>query len=153
MCLARTLLNLLDMEPASHLSFPQVQHLSSGDSFFPDQPYHKNRNYNVYDQELPSYPLKHAGVVRKFKGGTKIHRKYSKINGRVKAGVSKGKRRVQESSNSFLSSFLPSLADLVFGNKGLKREVEEKEGNSRRRSDDLVGSQSGTYDEKPQVYF
>ena len=79
----------------------------------------------------------------------------------------KGRKRKEKEKSSFsLSSWLPSLASLVFGGGGgLAEETVERRGDgtkrdstrrdgtkSARRSQDLVGSQSGPYDdEKPQV--
>ena len=71
-------------------------------------------------------------------------------------GGGKGRERKEKDKSSFsLSSWLPSLASLVFGGGGglAEETVERRDGTkSARRSQDLVGSQSGPYDdEKPQV--
>jgi len=90
-------------------------------------------------------------VVKNLRGGAKNLRELSRMKSRVRGG--KGKRREEESSQFSLSSLLPSLASFVFGKGGVGEEDEERKGNARRRSEDLRGSQSGTYDEKPQVVF
>ena len=85
------------------------------------------------------------------RGGAKRLRQLSRTQARPRGG--KGKRREPERSNFSLSSLLPSLASLVFGRETVKEEVVERieEGNGGRRAEDLMGSQSETYDEKPQV--
>ena len=146
------------MEPASLIPFPRpVQHLPSTNSFFDNQP--KRRNSHYERQQLGIYnkrpaqrirnpssalqtrgSLKRSQVVKNFRGGELP---------RIKLRGGEGKRREEERFS--LSSLLPSLASFVFGRGEVGEEDEEREGNLRRRSDDLRGSQSGTYDEKPQV--
>ena len=153
---------------ASLMSFPPVQHLSSANSFFDNQPNPMDSHYDR--QPLKSYynrpaqrirnpsslpltrgALKRSSVVKNFRGGTKKLRQLSRIQARPRGG--KGKRREEEKSNFSFSSLLPSLASLVFGREAVKEEVGERieEANARRRAEDLMGSQSATYDEKPQV--
>ena len=150
------------MEPASLVPFPRpVAHLPSSASFFDAQPNPRNSHYDRQQLEIynkrpaqrirkPPSPLpargslKRSQVVKNLRGGAKNLRELSRMKSRVRGG--KGKRREEESSQFALSSILPSLASFVFG-KG----DEEVKGKARRREEDLRGSQSGTYDEKPQV--
>ena len=83
-------------------------------------------------------------MVKNFRGGAKNHRELSRIKSRVRGG--EGKKREEDRRKFSLSSLLPQLANLVLG-----KEEEDEKTNGRRRSDDVRGSQSGTYDEKPQV--
>ena len=150
------------------MPFPPVQHFSSGNSFFDNQPNPMESHYDrqplksYYNRPSPrirnpSSPpltrgaLKRSSVVKNLRGGAKRLRQLSRTQARPRGG--KGKRREQERSNFSLSSLLPSLSSLVFGRETVKEEVEERieEGNAGRRAEDLMGSQSGTYDEKPQV--
>lgn len=155
------------MEPASLVPFPRpVAQLPSSVSFFDAQPNPRNSHYDRQQLEIynkrpaqrirnPPSPLpargslKRSQVVKNLRGGAKNLRELSRMKSRVRGG--KGKRREEESSQFSLSSLLPSLASFVFGKGGVGEEDEERKGNARRRSEDLRGSQSGTYDEKPQV--
>ena len=153
---------------AALMPFPSVQHLSSGNAFFDNQPSPMDSHYD--SQPLKSYynrpaqrirnppsppltrgALRHSSVVKNLRGGAKRLRQLSRTQARPRGG--KGKRRKPERSNFSLSSLLPSLASLVFGRETFKEEVGERieEGNAGRRAEDLMGSQSKTYDEKPQV--
>ena len=150
------------MEPASLIPFPRpVPHLPSATSFFDNQlsprsshfdreqleiynkrPVQRTRNPSSLLQARGS--LKQSKVVKKFRVGAKNVRTSSRIKSRGRGG--NGKKREEKGSKFSLSSLLPSLASFVFG-KG----DEEGKGKARRREEDLRGSQSGTYDEKPQV--
>ena len=133
------------------------------------QIYNKRPAQQIRNPSSPLGPqirgsLKRSSVVNNFRSGAKNHRKLPKIKSRVRGG--KGKRRGEERSKFSLSSLLPSLASFVFGTGGVAEEEDgEREANARWRSDDrkgfrsegiqnsddLRGSQSETYDEKPQV--
>ena len=157
-----------------------VQHLPSINSFFFNQSNPTNSHYDgqqlkIYNKRPaqrirnPSSPLqtrgslKRSSVVKNFRAGAKNHGELSRIKSRVRGG--KGKRREQERSKFSLSSLLPSLASFVFGKGGVAEEEDGESTNAGRssddlrrfgseaiqKSDDLRGSQSGTYDEKPQV--
>ena len=150
------------MEPASLIPFPRpVPNLPSATSFFDNQlsprsshfdreqleiynkrPVQRTRNPSSLLQARGS--LKQSKVVKKFRVGAKNVRTSSRIKSRGRGG--NGKKREEKGSKFSLSSLLPSLASFVFG-KG----DEEGKGKARRREEDLRGSQSGTYDEKPQV--
>ena len=150
------------MEPASLVPFPRpVAQLPSSVSFFDAQPNPRNSHYDRQQLEIynkrpvqrirnPSFPsqtrgsLKRVQVVKNFRGGAKNHRELSRIKSRVRGG--EGKKREEDRRKFSLSSLLPQLANLVLG-----KEEEDEKTNGRRRSDDVRGSQSGTYDEKPQV--
>jgi len=143
-------------------------------SFFHKQANSKSSQYDRHSLESyynnekalpnPGHPPpprtfhREAPVAPRFRVGSKDPRRQSSRSSRVRQG-GKGRKRKEKDKSSFsLSSWLPSLASLVFGGGGgLAEETVERRGDgtkSARRSQDLVGSQSGPYDdEKPQVVF
>ena len=178
------------MDTASFFSFApaglqqqqQQQQAPLATSFFHKQANSKSSQYDRHSLESyynneqalpnPGHPPpprtfhREAPVAPRFRVGSKDPRRQSSRSSRVRGG-SKGRKRKEKDKSSFsLSSWLPSLASLVFGGgggglaeetvgrrDGTKRDSTRRGGTkSARRSQDLVGSQSGPYDdEKPQV--
>ena len=170
-------LGLPDMDTASFFSFAprlqqQQQQAPLATSFFHKQANSKSSQYDRHSLESyynneqalpnPGHPpprrtfYREAPVAPRFRVGSKDPRRQSSRSSRVRQGGKGRKRKEKEKSSFSLSSWLPSLASLVFGGGGgLAEETVERRGDgtkSARRSQDLVGSQSGPYDdEKPQV--
>ena len=171
-------LGLPDMDTASFFSFApaglqqQQQQAPLATSFFHKQANSKSSQYDRHSLESyynnekalpnPGHPPpprtfhREAPVAPRFRVGSKDPRRQSSRSSRVRQGGKGRKRKEKEKSSFSLSSWLPSLASLVFGGGGgLAEETVERRGDgtkSARRSQDLVGSQSGPYDdEKPQV--